>query len=65
MSAIEHYERRRLDFMAAWFPGDPNHVPEVRLCPCGSPLGVVKDATGTEWFACESEWPEIERSSAP
>lgn len=65
MSVTEHYKRRRLDLMAAWFPGDPNHAPAVSRCECGSPLGVMKDATGVEWYACESEWAESSADPAP
>jgi hypothetical protein len=50
-----HYKRRQLEFMAAWFPGDPTHEPSQQLCACGQPLVVMKDAKGVEWYGCETE----------
>ena len=60
----EHYERRRLDLMAAWFPGDPTHEPDTQRCPCGELLGVVKDDKGIEWFACTTEHAAIAAGTA-
>jgi hypothetical protein len=53
--APSHYKPRQLEFMAAWFPGDPNHEPGRQLCPCGAELAVVKDPKGVEWYACSTE----------
>ena len=59
MSGDQHYEPRRLDLMAAWFPGDPTHEPSEQRCPCGQVLGVVKDPAGVEWYACSAEHAAI------